>query len=428
MIRIKLLYSLLLLLLSYTGYSQFQIGAELRPKVLADNGYSVPKPADSKPYVYVAQRTRLNTLFKGEYIQTYVSVQDIRIWGDDDNFRASGISGNTTSICLHQGWFMLKPAEWLSLKIGRQLLSYDDQRIISARNWNDYQVTYDAILLKAGNSKNTIDVGISKNAESSKYSILPPQKFTMFDFVRYETTGEQLKWSAIALVTGNSVSDTVDDIRYRSTYGTNLNYSSDLFDARGSLYFQHNLNEHGGKLRAFSGSVYINREFIPAKLVIGAGLDFVSGQDETRTDVDYLAADHAFDLFYGNRHGWYGYMDYFSTMPRQGLQDYMFKAEYRITENMSALADYHYFRLAAGILDPENAGVALPRELGHELDLTLRWKLTKEASLQAGYSFFLITPTLETVKGVAGNPLRFPQFAYLMITVKPEFTFSTTNN
>jgi len=65
----------------------------------------------------------------------------------------------------------------------------------------------------------------------------------------------------------------------------------------------------------------------------------------------------------------------------------------------------------------------LDKELGSELDLTLNWKISPVAALQAGYSFFAATPTLEAVKGVSGTDLKFPQFFYLMVTVKPSFLF-----
>jgi hypothetical protein len=110
-------------------------------------------------------------------------------------------------------------------------------------------------------------------------------------------------------------------------------------------------------------------------------------------------------------------------MPSQGLQDYTLQAKYTISGQADIRADYHYFRLAAGITDPLHPGVVMERNLGSELDLTLGWKLSEEASLQAGYSFFLATRTLKAVKGVRGVPLKFPQFAYLMVTVKPSFLF-----
>jgi hypothetical protein len=416
-------YSILLIAGTFPAYAQLRLEAELRPRVLVDNGYSVPKPADDPTHAYVSQRTRLNALFSGEKLETYISVQDVRIWGDDDNYKASGMLGNTRSVSLHQAWFLVKPAEWLSLKVGRQLLSYDDQRILSSRGWNDYQVTYDAVLAVIGSGANRVDLGVSWNAQSSKYAILPPEKFKTLDFLHYARDMGTLKWSAIALVTGNSVSATTEETWYRSTLGTNLDYSGDRAQARGSFYYQHHLNKTGGQLSAFCFSVNAGIAVIPDRLSGSAGIDYISGQDDVKAGDEYRETGHAFDLLYGRRHSWYGYMDYFSTMPSQGLEDYMLQAKYNFSGSVDLAADYHFFRTAAGIVDPLHPGEVMERYLGSELDLTLNWKLSKEASLQAGYSFFLDTRTLEALKGVRGMPLKFPQFAYLMVTVKPSFLF-----
>ena len=421
--RKALCYSILLIAGIVPAYTQLRLEAELRPRVLLDNGYSIPKPADSPTHLYISQRTRLNTLFTGEKLETFISIQDVRIWGDDDNFKASGMLGNTQSVSLHQGWFLLRSSDWFSLKVGRQLFSYDDQRILSARNWNDYQVTYDAVLARFGSGINRVDLGISWNAESSKHTILPRGKLKTLDFLRYERDAGSLKWSAIALVTGTPVSDTADDIWYRATLGTNLEFSEEGTQVRASFYRQSHLNQAGGKMSAFCFSLNYGIEIIPGRLIGSAGLDFLSGQDDITASPEYRETDHAFELFYGRRHGWYGYMDYFSTMPSQGLQDYMVQLKYTFSEAASLAADYHYFRLAARMADPGQPGVAMIKELGSELDVTLNWKLSEVAALQAGYSFFSATNTLEAIRGVRGTELKFPQFVYLMVTVKPSFLF-----
>jgi hypothetical protein len=277
--------------------------------------------------------------------------------------------------------------------------------------------------VKTEASGHRVDLALSWNAESTTKGFLPQQKFKTFDFLRYERSMENLKWSAMALLTGNSVSDTTDMVRYRGTWGTNLQYSTPAFQGRASFYYQHHLNPHGGNVSAFCGSVQAGTPILPGKLRWSAGLDYITGQDETRTDPEYQETSHAFDLLYGRRHAFYGYMDYFSNMPSQGLQDYMLKAEFTPGTKVVLQADYHLFWLAAKIADPELPGRTLDRRLGDELDLTLIWKISTDAVLQAGYSLFLTQSTLEAVKGVSGAELRFPQFAYVMITITPGFTF-----
>lgn len=403
--------------------AQLQIGAELRPRVLADMGYSTPKTSDSQALAFITQRTRLNTRFKADLFETCISIQDVRFWGGDNNFKSSGAYGSTGTISLHQGWFLLNARPWLSLKVGRQLLSYDDQRILSSRGWNDYQVTYDALLVRAEYAGHRVDLGLSWNAESNSKSYFSEQKFKTIDFLRYELERELFSWSAIGLVTGNTVSDTVDQLRYRITWGTNFTLQTSRIQARASAYYQHHMNDTWGRVSAWAGSLHAGTVLVPGRLKWNIGVDFVSGQDDIADTGYYPEVQHSFDLLYGRRHTWYGYMDYFSNMPPQGLQDYVLQLEYTPGGKLTLQADYHFFWLAAHMADPLSQLDPMEKRLGDELDLTVIWKISNTATLQAGYSFFLTQATLEAVKGVSGQDLRFPQFGYLMITLKPGFTF-----
>lgn len=131
--------------LASVAFSQTTIDAEYRPRVMVDGGYKTIKLATDPVLITVSQRSRLNIGFKSKKLDTYFSIQDVRFWGDDDNFSSTAAQGSTKGVSIHQAWFMFKPSDKISIKTGRQQFSYDDQRILSARNWNDYQVTYDAL-------------------------------------------------------------------------------------------------------------------------------------------------------------------------------------------------------------------------------------------------------------------------------------------
>jgi hypothetical protein len=420
--KTRLLFSIFLATISLPGFSQLTIGAELRPRALLSAGYGTPLPKEEPPRLYITQRTRLNAGFKQGSIETYLSFQDVRFWGGDTQYKSSGTFGNTGSMSLHQGWFKAQLLPWLSVKAGRQLLSYDDQRLLSSRGWNDSQVSYDALLVQAVRESHAVDLGLSWNAQSAVLTAVPPQKFKTLDFLRYQRTMEQLTCSLIALVTGNYLTDTTEEVRYRATWGANIGYSGHPLEAKTSLYYQHSLNQAGEKVSAFCASAGITYPLVQDKINLGAGLDYVSGQDALKSQNGYQETSHAFDLFYGRRHAYYGYLDYFSNMPAQGLQDYMLKGEYRPGEKLVLQADYHYFRLAADLADPEQPGTAASGHLGHELDLKLNWTLSKTAVLEAGYSFLVPGESLKILKGVQDTPIHLPQFAYLMITLKPSFT------
>ncbi len=418
--RFQLLPAVLFLLNPLWVFSQSYIGAELRSRIIFDNGYTRPLATEANPMVYVTQRTRINALYDQDKLQSYVSFQDTRFWGGDNLYKESGTSGNNQSLSLHQGWVKLKPAPSVSITAGRQQFVYDDLRILSARNWNDAQVTYDALLFRFDDTLNRIDLALSWNTESTSTALFPKKKFRVFDFLRYERSLDPVTVSVIALLTGNTTSDTTEDLSLRSTFGLNLTAKIRDLDARATLYHQHHLNRNGSKVNAYCLSVLVSQPFLDGRARLGTGFDFLSGQDETNPDAAYQNCNHRFDVFYGTRHAFYGYMDYFSNLPEQGLQDLFLKTEYRPRKGISIQGDYHYFLLAAGRYDVVDPARVLPKRLGHEIDLTIGWDIWKSVNLKAGYSFMLRTTTLEQVKGVYGEAIRFPQFAYLMLTVKPE--------
>ena len=399
--------------------SSLIIGGELRPRFILDNGYKTPKPSNEDPQMYTTQRTRLNVHFLNKNIESYISLQDIRVWGNDNNFKSSGVYGNTESTSLHQGWIKLILNKSISAKIGRQIFSYDDQRILSVRNWNDYQVTYNAILIELKDSTNQFNVGLSYNAETNTSTFYPETKFKLYDFIRYERQFNKLNLSIIGVLTGNTLTDSTKSIYLRGTYGTNLKYKSKYFNARTALYYQHHLNDIGPKTSAFCFSFFIQKHLFINRLSLGVGFDYLSGNDDININADYAATQHQFDILYGRRHGWYGHMDYYSTTPMQGLQDYMVKLKYNPEETLSLSLDYHYFKLAEHKLDEHHPELCLNKQLGQELDFKLTWQFHKEAQLRCGYSFYLMTETFKQIKNVEQYDLRFPQFTYFMLTVKP---------
>jgi hypothetical protein len=69
------------------------------------------------------------------------------------------------------------------------------------------------------------------------------------------------------------------------------------------------------------------------------------------------------------------------------------------------------------------AGVVLEKTLGQELDFVFNYALTKVVNIEGGYSTMFSTATLASskVKNVR-NADTTSQWAYLMISIKPEFS------
>jgi len=410
----KLLLILGFLLSSTQLFSQFTIDGEFRPRVMIDNGYKTIKLEKDPTLVYISQRSRVSLGYKKDKIETYFSLQDVHYWGDDDLYSSSGVSGNTKGINLYQAWFALKPTPEIMVKVGRQQFSYDDQRILAARNWGEYQVTYDALLFVYSKEKNKLDVAATWNTNGATDAFYPKAKMKLQDFIRYERSIGKMTLSAIAIFNGYTKADTLTNIAITGTYGANLLYKTNGFDFRLTGYYQDGLNKNSGDISAYCVSFLAKKSLLNDKASVAVGLDLLSGNNDTITDASYKNTQHKFNVFYGNRHGVLGYQDFYTSIPNQGVQDYMLKTEYRLTKELLLQGDYHWFFLAT-------KGKYTDQNLGSELDLTLQWKFMKDVTLQAGYSCYLASESFEKWKGVYDKSTKFPQFAYLMITVKPTF-------
>ena len=80
-------------------------------------------------------------------------------------------------------------------------------------------------------------------------------------------------------------------------------------------------------------------------------------------------------------------------------------------EKLELLGSYHYLATSVSI---EDAG----RTLGHELELSLAWKIKPDVTLQAGFSYMNGTETMTRLKRTSDqNSLRW---AWLMLPVSPE--------
>ncbi|PLW94704.1 MAG: hypothetical protein C0592_02095 [Marinilabiliales bacterium] len=406
---------LLIVFFAETTFAQdnsLTIGGEFRTKALLDMGYKAPKEYFDAPVFSISQRTRLNAEFQNKKITGYISMQDVRFWGDDNNYSGSGSFGNSNSLMLCQAWVNIGCTEKSSLKIGRQQFSYDDQRLLSSRGWNDYQVSYDALLFQRKDSLFNLDLALSYNSESSKNNLLDPIKFKTIDFIHLSKDFKNFGVSLISVYTGKTESSVSEKLIFTSTHGVNFTGLSKKWPFMAAVYYQHNLSDNE-KVSAYCLAMKVGRTFSDNNMKTELGFDYISGNDATNT-----GTNHSFDLLYGRRHAYYGYLDYFSTTPSQGLEDIYLRNTVKISKKFSTEITIHSFLLAEEI-----SGGTYDNNLGQEADLVLKYKFADCANLEAGYSYYFRTNTLDYLKNTENVDVFPPQFLYVMLSVKPKFRF-----
>lgn len=116
MASIKPFTVLLFILLSTQVRAQLTIDTELRPRSEYRHGYKTLLPDNEDPAAFISQRTRLNTHYQIARLAVYLSLKDVRTWGDVPQLNSSDKNG----IGIHQAWGKIRLDSHLWLKVGRQ--------------------------------------------------------------------------------------------------------------------------------------------------------------------------------------------------------------------------------------------------------------------------------------------------------------------
>lgn len=409
-----------ILLFSLNANSQFSLKSEFRIKNEYRNGIKVLPADNSRAAIITAQRSRLILFNKTEKLSSKLTIQDVRIWG------AEIYKQDNASIDVYEAWSEIHFNQDISLKIGRQMLKYDKQRLLGLRNWNDVGASHDLALFKYQNEKSKMHFGIAYNNDKSKNyeSNYPLNYYKAMLFLWYSyQINNILNFSLMDLADGNQKNNSDTKIYLRNTLGGNFWNNPDSYKLSfyTSFYYQMGTDKQGLDLSSYFYSIKINYT-LSDNLTILAAIDYGSGDDASDT-----LTNNAFCKLYGNGHGYYGYMDYFTEMEQHtyngGLTDIYLRANTSFPKNLSAELTYHYFSLNADdLIDKQSNYIMLESKdkyLGSEIDFTLSYNMTKNINFMFGYSMMFASNSMELIK--EGNSNKLANWAWLMITLKPTF-------
>ncbi|PKB16740.1 alginate export family protein [Flavobacterium sp. 5] len=444
---------------SSVANAQFTATGQFRPRTEYRDGYSTLQVNNADAAAFTSQRTRLNVGFTGYRFKFFVAVQDVRVWGQDASTINRVTTAENNGVQLHEAWgeIMLNDTisniQNLSLKIGRQEISYDDQKVIGGLDWLQQARYHDAIVLKYFNKGWTADFGaafnqnkellagtiyngvpsatagytagtnaLGTNYKSLEYVYLA-RKFFFGDISFLFLSDNFNKYTNVTAGTPPVTTKVNEEgIWTRNTTGFyyNVNATRKL-KFEGSIYHQFGHDKNGRSLSSNLASITSTLQ-VGRKLFVGPGVDYLSGNDGTEA-VTATSTNKQFDPLYGTPHKFWGNMDYFyasSGFGSQGLLNYFLKTKYNLKDNLTLFADLHGFQSANSLSN--GAGGEQTSYLGTELDLKISYSLTKMVNIEGGYSFMKATNSMASaqVKNVANASLS-PQWAYVMVNIKPNF-------
>jgi hypothetical protein len=173
------IFFIVLLCMAVKIQAQFTIGAQIRPRAEFRDGVGTLQLKTNDPAFFISQRTRLNANFKSNRVILQASIQDVRVWGQDAS-TISNADGN--KLGLHEAWaeivlsnkndstFKTKPVDYFAIKIGRQELVYDDQRLLGNLDWLQQGRRHDAIVFKLLNKGWQTDLGAAFNQNTDAFN------------------------------------------------------------------------------------------------------------------------------------------------------------------------------------------------------------------------------------------------------------------
>jgi len=410
-----------LVLTSLQLQAQFALSGEFRPRAEYRHGYRTLATDDMNPAFFIEQRARLNLDYFSPGYQLKIVLQDVRTWGNEPQLVND--DGKWTTI--HQAWAKVFFSEKFAVKLGRQEINYDDERIFGPVGWAQQARSHDAAIFQFNQNGWKADLGFAFNQDrpllnTTYYSV--PSSYKAFQTLWINKITENFEGSILFLNNGQE-GGTVEDPKtnYSQTLGPRLGGAKNLLSGHFELYYQ------GGKMA--DGITSIDASLIgfdvgyklSNQTSMLVGFQRLSGNSQTDQDT---TVNNAFAPFYGTNHKFNGLIDYFyvgNHFGSVGLNDLYVRLSYAPSKFVLS-AFIHAFAAANDVADLSGTG-KMDTYLGTELDVVLGFNLAKGVKFNTGYSQMFATSTIVALKGGAKDATS--NWAWAMITVKPIF-FSTS--
>ncbi len=415
------------LLFSGAAFAQFSVDGQIIQRGEYRHGYGRLINEEGDAAMFIGQRARVNAQYKMDNFKFYVSIQDVRTWGNTPQIKATD-----PFLSVHEAWAETNIGSNFTLRLGRQELNYDNARFLGNLDWALQGRAHDFALAKYEKESMKLHFGAGYNQDEERLSgtfYTTPRQYKAAQFVRYENVvGEKVNFSLLFWNNGLQYSVlnpanviTEEGIRYMQTLGIpTLKYQAGNTTLSGFYYHQFGEDVSGRNVNAFDASVQVSHqlEFDPEKgnkLRLTAGFEVLSGTDNNATG----NVNKSFSPLYGTNHAHNGYMDYFYVGGRHdhsvGLKDIYIRARYDVNPALFLSLNGHSFSTYGDVYQGREE---LDKNLGVELDFTLGYLINDAVSVQGGYSQMFASETMEALQNIQ-NPANIQNWGYIMMIYRP---------
>ncbi len=391
---------------------ELDVNLQVRPRFEYRNGYRTLLPEGQKGTSQISQRSRLNFNYKQDELVVKLTLQNTRTWGDVPTNAVADKNG----VAVFEAWAQYNFTDKWSARMGRQVLSYDNQRILGEQDWGQQAQSHDAFTVTYQTEKQKLDFGGAYNS-TAENTFQTPYTVANYKALMYAWYHNQfsndLGLSFLLLNTGYEYAnaDTKLLVDYKQTFGPYLTYKNSKIDGNFWLYGQTGKSTDL-QVSAWNAAANFNYN-VTDSFKAGLGYEFLSGKATN----DGSTVIKSFNPIFGTNHGFNGFMDYFyvgNHLNNVGLQDAFIKLSYNVNKWQFALSP-HAFLAAADVVTPLNE--KMDSYLGTEIDASFVFNFKKDITVTGGYSQMFGSKTMEFIKN--GDANHTNNWAWLSISVNP---------
>ncbi|MEY2949848.1 MAG: alginate export family protein [Saprospiraceae bacterium] len=346
------------------------LGIEYRPRTELRYGYRKLPTVNAQPAFFTSHRARLNLGYESEKINFFLSVQDIRLWGEEATRDRLG------ELQLFEFYVMPQLNDHWSMKIGRQRLSFDDERFFAQNDWRQASGKHDGINIiyrspsiqfdwfTAFNQSTMGNFGTNYQPGFEGY------KFLMAHLMTWDINSKSTLTSTIFAdgyqgttpVQKTFVKSTIG-LKFKQAMGSKTSFAASLFSQNGKL-------PSGQKIRAWFYDIELLQPISP-NYQLRAGLQYFSGGNSPTDDFS-----NSFLAQYGAFHKFNGRMDYTAktvdTYNHESLSNPYIIQDLQLNDRVKLSFETH-------LLGTQNYFYAL------ENDLRCLWKVNAWTQLEIAY-------------------------------------------
>jgi hypothetical protein len=360
-------------------------------------------------------------------------------------------------IDLHQAYFYVgNHKEFpVSLKVGRQELSYGDERLVGAFAWNNVGRVFDAAKARWQNQYFAADFFTSRviipyderfnmpndydwfSGVYASTKLIPKQTTEAYFLSRNTSTGSRTVngTGKPGILNGPSARDIYTvGVRMKSTPGEfgPWDYGLELAGQFGHFNEPDRAARYGSQEHlAYAAILQGGYTWADCPMTPRLGLEYCYGSGDSDPNDD---KHETFENLFPTNHKFYGYMDFFSL---QNIHDVRLSYSLKPLARLSVAAEFHSFWLADTSDSLYNVGGARRGTLtsnrgtgtgyginenygsyvGSEIDFVVGYAVTKYAALEAGYGHFFVGDYIEDTFSAPTRGSTDADWVYLQATL-----------